>query len=73
MPLIILLGICFEEEEMESKNKSAFMCIGAFLLGWFIITLTGCAAANKTQTRVFGCDVEFGGGLYLEESEPDWK
>ena len=45
------------------------MIVAALIL---TTSLSGCVAANKTQARVFDSQVEFGGGLYLQEAEPDW-
>ena len=48
------------------------MLLWAILGAASLSTISGCAAANKTQAHAFGSDVEFGGGLYLQEAEPDW-
>jgi hypothetical protein len=49
------------------------LCIIAFTLGCIIAFCGGCATANKTQTRVLDKQVEFGGGLYLQEAEANWE
>tara|TARA_R100000458_G_C8029354_1_gene85543 strand:- start:241 stop:423 length:183 start_codon:yes stop_codon:yes gene_type:complete len=55
--------------ETHKELRAGMLCIIAFTLGCMIAFCGGCSAANKTQTRVFGSEVEFGGGLYLQEAE----
>ena len=59
--------------ETHKQLRASMLCIIAFTLGCIVVFCGGCAAANKTQTRVFDSQVEFGGGLYLQEAEPDWE
>ena len=59
--------------ETHKQLRASMLCIIAFTLGCIVVFCGGCAAANKTQTRVFDSQVEFGGGLYLQESQPDWE
>ena len=54
------------------KLSWLMMLLWAILGAASLSTISGCAAANKTQAHAFGSDVEFGGGLYLQEAEPDW-
>jgi hypothetical protein len=57
----------------HQQLRASMLCIIAFTLGCIVVFCGGCAAANKTQTRVFDNQVEFGGGLYLQEAQPDWE
>ena len=59
--------------ETHKELRAGMLCIIAFTLGCMIAFCGGCSTAGKTQTRVFDKQVEFGGGLYLQEAEPDWK
>ena len=59
--------------ETHKQLQASMLCIIAFTLGCIVVFCSGCAAANKTPTRVFDSPVEVGGGLYLQEAEPDWE
>ena len=59
--------------ETHEQLRGSMLCIIAFALGCMVVFCGGCSTASKTQTRVFDNQVEFGGGLYLQEAEPDWK
>ena len=59
--------------ETHKELRASMLCIIAFTLGCMIAFCGGCSAVNKTQTRVLDKQVEFGGGLYLQQAEPDWK
>ncbi len=57
----------------HEQLRASMLCIIAFTIGCMVVFCGGCSTAGKTQTRVFDSQVEFGGGLYLQEAEPDWK
>ena len=57
----------------HEQLRASMLCIIAFTIGCMVVFCGGCSTAGKTQTRVFDNQVEFGGGLYLQEAEPDWK
>ena len=59
--------------ETHKELRASMLCIIAFTLGCMIAFCGGCSAVNKTQTRVLDKQVEFGGGLYLQQAEPDWE
>ncbi len=59
--------------ETHKELRAGMLCVIAFTLGCMIAFCGGCSTANKTQTRVLDKQVEFGGGLYLQQAEPDWK
>ena len=58
--------------ETHKELRAGMLCVIAFTVGC-VLAFAGCSTAGKTQTRVFDSQVEFGGGLYLQEAEPDWK
>ena len=59
--------------ETHQQLRASMLCIIAFTLGCIVVFCGGCAAANKTQTRVFDNEVEFGGGFYLQEAQANWE
>ena len=59
--------------ETHQQLRASMLCIIAFTLGCIVVFCSGCAAANKTQTRVFDSEVEFGGGFYLQEAQANWE
>ena len=59
--------------ETHQQLRASMLCIIAFTLGCIVVFCGGCAAANKTQTKVFDSQVEFGGGFFLQEAEANWE
>ena len=59
--------------ETHQELRAGMLCIIAFAVGCMLAFCNGCAVANKTQTRAFGEEVEFGGGLFLQESVSEWE
>ena len=59
--------------ETHKQLQASMLCIIAFTLGCIVVFCSGCAAAIKTQTRVFDSEVEFGGGFYLQEAQANWE
>jgi hypothetical protein len=57
----------------HEQLRATMLCVIAFTLGCMVVFCGGCAAANKTQTRIFDNQVEFGGGLYLNDSINEWE
>ena len=60
-------------DKTHEEVRAGMLCIIAFTLGCIIAFGGGCATANTTQTRVLDKQVEFGGGLYLQEAEANWE
>ena len=42
----------------HEQLRATMLCIIAFTLGCIVVFCGGCAAANKTQTRIFDNQVE---------------
>ena len=59
--------------ETHQQLRASMLCIIAFTLGCIVVFCGGCAAANKTQTKVFDSQVEFGGGFFLQEAQANWE
>ena len=57
----------------HEQLRASMLCIIAFTLGCIVVFCGGYAAANKTQTKVFDSQVEFGGGFFLQEAEANWE
>ena len=57
----------------HEQLRATMLCIIAFTLGCIVVFCGGCAAAKKTQTKVFDSQVEFGGGFFLQEAEANWE
>ena len=57
----------------HEQLRASMLCIIAFTLGGIVVFCGGCAGANKTQTKVFDSQVEFGGGFFLQEAEANWE
>ena len=53
----------------HEQLRATMLCIIAFTLGCMVVFCGGCAAANKTQTRIFDNQ----GGLYLNDSVNEWE
>ena len=53
-------------QNKHDEINASMLCVIAFTIG-LLLAFAGCKAANKTQAEVFDNQVEFGGGLYLQE------